>query len=66
MLVFTVFLEETGKIVNKIKAAHTNVFENLKERKSKLWKFWKEDEISLLSWENEGKITHSWLSSTFS
>ena len=66
MLVFTVFLEEKGQIVNKIKAAHTNVFENLKEKKGKLWKFWKEDEISLLSWENEGKITHSWLSSTFS
>ena len=28
------FLEETGQFVNKIKAAHTNVFENLKEKKA--------------------------------
>ena len=34
MLVFTVFLEEKVQIVNKIKAAHTNVFENLKEKKA--------------------------------
>ena len=33
MLVFTVFLEEKRKIVNKIKAAHTNVFESLKKKR---------------------------------